>query len=171
MSAAGNPRFEGGDEAMHAGRAVRRREFLAAACDLGRIAVVGLVAGRWSVSGAEGAGFYNRPLVQTRGRKIMLDEVTVSEFAACLGSAFRVYSETGRGMELELIEATPLGPQSRGGGSAKREGFSLVFRGPAEPVLPQRIHAIEHATLGRMELFLVPIGPDARGMRYEAVFN
>jgi hypothetical protein len=49
--------------------------------------------------------------------------------------------------------------------------FSIVFRGPPEPVFPQRIYRVEHAALDAMDVFLVPIGPDEVGMRYEAVFG
>jgi hypothetical protein len=42
-----------------------------------------------------------------------------------------------------------------------------VFRGGPTPPLPQRIHALEHPRLGRLELFLVPIGPET----YQAVFT
>jgi hypothetical protein len=38
-------------------------------------------------------------------------------------------------------------------------------------VLPQQIRRVEHPSLGSMEIFLVPIGPDASGMQYEAVFG
>jgi hypothetical protein len=41
--------------------------------------------------------------------------------------------------------------------------------------MPQAIYPLEHQALGRMEIFLVPIGPDPRGkrkgMQYEAAFN
>jgi hypothetical protein len=47
----------------------------------------------------------------------------------------------------------------------------LLFRGPRTPVLPQRIYRLEHAVMGPLEIFLVPIGPDAEGMRYQAVFT
>jgi hypothetical protein len=30
---------------------------------------------------------------------------------------------------------------------------------------------VRHAQLGAMEIFLVPIGPDEGGMRYEAIFT
>jgi hypothetical protein len=30
---------------------------------------------------------------------------------------------------------------------------------------------MEHAAIGTFELFLVPIGPDREGMRYEAIFT
>jgi hypothetical protein len=49
--------------------------------------------------------------------------------------------------------------------------FSIVLRGPSEPVIAQRIFALTHVSLGTLDLFLVPIGPDEQGMRYEAVFN
>jgi hypothetical protein len=37
--------------------------------------------------------------------------------------------------------------------------------------LEQRIYAVHHPALGAFDLFLVPIGPDGEGMRYEAVFT
>jgi hypothetical protein len=46
-----------------------------------------------------------------------------------------------------------------------------VFRGPQDVSLPQRIYRVEHAGIGAFEIFLVPIGPDEGGHRYEAVFT
>lgn len=54
--------------------------------------------------------------------------------------------------------------------AAPREPFSLVFRGPAEPALAQAIQPLRHPRLGTLALFLVPIGADGDGRRYEAVF-
>jgi hypothetical protein len=51
------------------------------------------------------------------------------------------------------------------------EAFSIVLRGKREPVLEQQIYRINNDRLGEMELFIVPIGPDDKGMRYEAVFS
>jgi hypothetical protein len=56
-------------------------------------------------------------------------------------------------------------------GVASREQFSLHLRGPRTPALPQRIYRLEHAQLGALDLFLVPIGRDGSGMTYEAVFT
>jgi hypothetical protein len=72
-----------------------------------------------------------------------------------------------------LVETADL---STGGGqgvagSRRRAPFSTVFRGPATPILPQRIYRLQHPEIGGFELFLVPIGPDERGMRYEAIFT
>jgi hypothetical protein len=50
-------------------------------------------------------------------------------------------------------------------------GFSLYFRGPLTPLLPQGTYTLEHATLGALDIFIVPIKREADGLLYEAVFN
>ena len=52
-----------------------------------------------------------------------------------------------------------------------RVPFSLLFRGPLEPVLPQHLYSLANDHIGIVEIFIVPIGPDDEGMRYEAVFS
>jgi hypothetical protein len=102
----------------------------------------------------------------------MLDQFTHASFGPLMGKRFRVHASEGKTIEMELIEAAklPVHP-GRGGQAARREPFSLLFRGPKEFVLPQRIYPVEQETLGKAEIFLVPIGPDEIGQRYEAVFN
>ena len=78
-------------------------------------------------------------------------------------------SGDGATHDLLLIEAHALGAGSAG--STGRAPFSLVFRAPRDVSLEQRIHRLEHGELGVLELFLVPIGPDAVGLRYEAIFG
>jgi hypothetical protein len=109
----------------------------------------------------------------------MLETFTLQTFAPCVGEPFRLRLGPEETLDLALIEATDLG----GGlatatataavpprGSTRRP-FSLVFRGPPGVLLPQRVYRLEHDGIGAFELFLVPIGPDAAGMRYEAVFT
>ena len=52
------------------------------------------------------------------------------------------------------------------------EAFSVVLhdRG-ATHALPQGIYRGDLGPHGAVDIFIVPIGPDAEGMRYEAVFN
>lgn len=67
-------------------------------------------------------------------------------------------------IELELIEAI----------EKKREmteGFSLLFQGGDKLVLNQKIHNFSHAKLGDFQLFIVPVGKNDRGLRYEAIIN
>ncbi len=98
----------------------------------------------------------------------MLESLTYGDFFERVGEEFRVPAD-GAGIAIVLVEATDLTrPESPAPG---RRPFSLIFRGPRAPVLPQRTWPLEHPTLGRLEIFLVPIGPDGAGMRYEAIFN
>jgi hypothetical protein len=97
----------------------------------------------------------------------VLDKVTKDTFEPITGSVFRLAIENKPAIPLELVEVLGNGLQGR----ARREQFSLRFRGPASPALVQRIYRLEHATLGTLEIFLVPIQRDASGMIYEAVFT
>jgi hypothetical protein len=96
----------------------------------------------------------------------MLEDFTHATFADRLGETFRV----GGGTDAVLLELTDASAGT-GRQGAGRMPFSLVFRGPLEPVLPQRIYRFEHHELGAFDLFIVPIGPDETGMQYEAVFG
>lgn len=98
----------------------------------------------------------------------MLSELTHESFAKELGTSFQLDYGPEAPLRLELIEATP-GKQNSVG--ARRVPFSLLFRGPQQPVLPQKIYPLEHERLGRLEIFIVPLGPDGEGMRYEAIFT
>ena len=143
--------------------ALGRREFLARIADAGGVAAVSLVASRV----AAGSGPAADPVPWKRGGRVMLDKVTREAFAEHLGKTFRIDVDGGEPVTVELIEATALGHGSPG----RREPFSLVFRGPATPHLPQQTYAMSHEGMGRLDVFLVPIGPDETGVRYEAVFN
>jgi hypothetical protein len=106
----------------------------------------------------------------------MLERFTVATFAERLGETFRVYPDAGdatRCLDMALIETTDLSARDRQQSvdSERRAPFSVVFRGPATPILPQRIYRIEHPEIGSCEIFLVPIGPDEQGLHYEAIFT
>ncbi len=97
-----------------------------------------------------------------------LSSLTRETFTGRLGESFVVRAEELPDLELELAEANALG-----GDSDDREPFSLIFLGPLDPVLPQAIYSLEHDVLGKLDLFLVPVGPDKgrTGIQYEAVFS
>ncbi|MBC8001047.1 MAG: hypothetical protein H7X97_00550 [Opitutaceae bacterium] len=99
-----------------------------------------------------------------------LTEISFAQFANLLHSKFRVHGGAAQPVEVELVEATPY-ETSRDTAPAQTGNFSLTFAGPQHPFLPQRTYLFEHETLGSGDLFIVPIGQDKRGYRYEAVFN
>jgi hypothetical protein len=71
----------------------------------------------------------------------------------------------GIAQPLELIAAEPLAGSDREGGA-----FRLEFRGPFDPILEQATHALRGPDGESDEIFLVPIGREPDGTRYEAVF-
>lgn len=97
-----------------------------------------------------------------------LDELTCAAFARHEGDDFTADSEDGDRRALRLLAADPATSAADG----RRAPFSLLF-GCDDPVpLGQRIVGVEHPVLGRLDLFLVPIGPgNGHAMRYEAIFN
>ena len=92
----------------------------------------------------------------------MLETFTAETFKPLLNERFELVAEDGR-VDLELVDVT----ESAGSGAELRAPFSIVFSGPADPILPQAIYRLEHPELGVFDLFLVPI---AAG-NYEAVFT
>ena len=99
----------------------------------------------------------------------MLDRMKLEDFHACLGQAFTVRLEDGQTIGMVLKEANPLGTFNPA--VQKRQAFSLIFRGPPQPVLPQMIYPMANDSLGPLDLFIVPVGPDAQGLCYDAVFT
>lgn len=151
---------------MHVGSAMSRRTFLARCATFGGAT---LAMSAMSQTMAFMAG--SRPRFLTGGGEIMLDQVTRSDFAAEVGTQFTLRLDEGGTVRLELIKVTP-GPACAGpAGAPAREPFAIVFRSAPDVRLPQRIYRIEHDRMGGMNVFIVPIGPDDRGMRFEAVFG
>jgi hypothetical protein len=99
-----------------------------------------------------------------------LDLLAKGDFDPHVGAEFELELGADVTLTFELIAADPLssGPV----GDAVRAPFSLTFRSRGERrYAQQRIYTVRHPELGAMEIFLVPIGPDEAGMRYEAVFT
>jgi hypothetical protein len=87
----------------------------------------------------------------------------IGEFAGRVGYSFAV-PVGGHCLMLALEAAQELPGSAREAG-----GFRLEFLGPADPMLVQGIYPFEIES-DRYELFIVPLGRDSRGTRYEAVF-
>ena len=96
-------------------------------------------------------------------------DYTAENFSQHLNTKFTVKVEGAEPIELELveIEIRKTQPDEEVG----MERFSTFFSGPANFFLPQRTYDLVHPELGEMQLFLVPLGQDQRGIIYEAVFN
>lgn len=110
-----------------------------------------------------------------------LETLTAKDFRDHQNTRFRLTGESPEGggsavsVEAELADISeyPAGPPG-----TFRTPFSVMFYGPLEPVMPQGIYRLEHEQFGSVELFLVPVGPQAASpgeaptaMGYEAVFG
>ena len=99
----------------------------------------------------------------------MLESFTYETFLPLAGQTF-VLVQGSYQLEVRLAEATPLGSEPLHP-SAERRPFSLLFRGPPQPVWGQGMYQVISPGLGTFQLFLVPLGLDGSAMRYEAVFT
>jgi len=94
--------------------------------------------------------------------------MAIEQFAPHVGEGFDLdLGESGHAMT--LVEASPLPPQVFPG--MMRAPFALLFRSGSALVLPQRLYRLKNAALGSLDIFLVPVARDSRGILYQAVFN
>lgn len=85
------------------------------------------------------------------------------------GSSFEVDAGNGETEAVTLVSVTAAGNPAHEGA---RQPFSLLFRSARrDRYVPQGCRTLRHGQLGEVGIFLVPLGPDETGMRYEAVFN
>ena len=96
----------------------------------------------------------------------MSETLTVDDFTPRVGEAFAVVADGAEGFALELVDV-------RGHGSAfgGREAFSLLFRGPAAPVIGQATYRLANEQLGEIDIFMVPVARTAESADYEAIFT
>jgi uncharacterized protein DUF6916 len=100
-----------------------------------------------------------------------LDWLTYADFAGRVGDSFDVTGDGRAALPIELVEATEsTEPGGQGPDGRTRKQFSLVFRGPASTYLPQATYRLSHAELGELDVFLVPVGTEPDGLRYQAAF-
>jgi len=99
----------------------------------------------------------------------MLDTVTADTFSPYVGESFQLRLSEGDHVPVTLIAA-----EERPGaasGTPLRTPFSLLFRPPPGIVPRQETYRVEHRAIGALEIFLVPVTPDAEGPRLEAIFS
>lgn len=94
-----------------------------------------------------------------------LATATAESFAPLVGATLALRAPTGEAFDAVLVDVTP-GPPGAG-----RDQFALLFLGGPTPPARQGVFEVTHPSLGQLGVFLVPLGPDERGERYEAVFG
>ena len=90
---------------------------------------------------------------------------TQGEFREAIGATFAVGEGPlgdGETVELALLEV-------RAHAEGEERPFSIEFRGPLDPQLPQATYVFERDGATH-EIFIVPVERDDSGVVYEAVF-
>ena len=93
----------------------------------------------------------------------------MSSFSPAVGAEFTVETEAGP-VPLRLAtvrERDQVVPGAPDGWVP----FSLLFIGPPDRYLDQRTWRLASEATGPIDVFLVPVGQDAAGFHYEAVFG
>ena len=95
--------------------------------------------------------------------------VTKLTFESIKNKKFEISFHPEKNSICELIEIKSIHCQTLAEGQV--EPFSLVFQTDDETIFEQDTYVIKNNELAEMPLFLVPIGSDEKGVRYEAVFT
>ena len=105
----------------------------------------------------------------------MLDKLNIDDFEKRIGETFHVTHQEGEPFELELRRADVSQYHELEDENAQKERerkpFSVEFHSRRNEHVPQQLFSVKHDDMGEFDLFLVPLGPDAEGHRYEAVFG
>ncbi len=98
----------------------------------------------------------------------MLDQLQASDFAHLEGTTLSVRFHPEVTLETNLIEVS----ETRGESPLIRNPFRLVLQTQQKnEYYPQAIYTLIHPEKGDLQLFMVPLGSDGNGMRYEIVFS
>lgn len=98
----------------------------------------------------------------------MNDIVQLADFEPFLNQTFQIRFHPTVTMEAELIEAILINSYQIG----ERAPFSIVLRTAQKgEYFLQATYVLIHPIRGELEVFLVPLGPDEKGMLYEAIFG
>ena len=109
------------------------------------------------------------------------DLYPLRKFQDQIGGNFRIEFVDGV-VDLVLESVTPLPAPRQLGASgesrpltnipARMEPFTLLFRGPSGIRLPQRTYSMRNEAFpAAIDVFIVPVGIEAEGSLYQAIFN
>ena len=96
----------------------------------------------------------------------MLEKITHESFESLIGQSLHL--KVGDVSFRAEVESVNLLRQNPGQG---RRPFSVMLQADDHGNHGQQMYLLSHPELGDLKLFMVPLGPGEKGMRYEIVFN
>ncbi len=98
----------------------------------------------------------------------MLDQLQASDFIDLKDSVLSIRFSPEVTLDARLIDVSEV----NGDSPLSRNPFHLVLQTQQkDEYYRQNIYTLIHPTKGDLELFMVPLGGDGKGMRYEVVFS
>lgn len=98
----------------------------------------------------------------------MLENLVSDNFHPYIDETFLLHLNETHRMFITLVSVTDVG-KPHATQNRRVQAFSLLFKGSLN--LPQQIYRLDHAKLGTLEIFFVPVGQAQDGFLYEAIFN
>ncbi|NUQ24058.1 MAG: hypothetical protein HUU34_08900 [Saprospiraceae bacterium] len=99
----------------------------------------------------------------------MLDTLQITDFQPYLNQTLPVrFRQPEATLPAELIDVSELVSHP----GSPRPPFSIILRTSQQgEYYQQAIYTLLHPVKGELDIFLVPLGADEKGMRYQAIFN
>jgi hypothetical protein len=116
-------------------------------------------AGVAESSGAESGTATSGGATRVRGPR----HLRLATYLPLVGTTFRIHREGSSPLQVDLASATRV--------EGVGESFSLIFRAHGNAKLGQEIYTLEHPSLGKFPLFLVPVGRATKGRDIQAIVN
>lgn len=96
----------------------------------------------------------------------MLENITHKVFESILGETIDL--KAGESCFQAKVDSVNLMRENPG---QTRQPFSIELLADNTDNFGQQIYELSHPALGDVSLFVVPLGPEEKGMRYQIVFN
>lgn len=141
---------------------ISRREWLQAGLLTG--AVVGMPVLQRAARAATARGTDEPP---DDGAAVLTRSLLLRE----LNTSFLVWRGFARPVALRLVQVGDASSAASAGTAGSENCFSALFEGATYAPLAQGTYTVSHATLGRLALFLVPVGRPGRALTYEVAVN
>jgi hypothetical protein len=90
-------------------------------------------------------------------------------FSRYLNTKFTFHHKNVEAVRVKLVEVYDL--TSKTVMPTAKQCFGVVFSGPRNAPLRQETYTVEHESLGKFDMLVVPITSRKEGQYYEAIFN
>ncbi len=95
----------------------------------------------------------------------MSEELKKSTFDPHVNEKFEVQTESAGKVEMELVEVAEHNKENL-------ESFSLLFKGPKDKLVDQKLYKVKNTKMGELDLFLVPVVHEKQdAIYYESAFS